>query len=632
LIETKNIAIFLAIFLNIIVTHINNYLNKKEKGLRIRKKEHVLTKNRLTWVPSRLLFFDTESYLKQVSPTEIEHTFRLGTAIYVEITKTGKEKRRETYKYQSKGEFLNIILSLVQQKTPLYVFAANVWYDLRNTDVLTGLVDHRFEITTFINKARVVIIHVKGKEGTIFFLDTLNYLPFAVKQLGEKIGKPKLEVNFDRVSDRDLMRYCLRDTEIITEAMLEWIRFIYKENLGGFAKSLASQALAAFRHRFMHHRIVIHNKKHIVEIERAGYFGGRTECFYIGKVKETPIYDLDVNSMYPYVMASYDVPIRHIGYLENPTLEKLGKLLTKYCIIAEVEIETDKPYYPLRQKGKCIYPIGRFTTTLPTASLIRAYNYGHIKRINKLAAYIKANIFKDYVTYFYNLKEKAKKKGKKIDYILAKLFLNSLYGKFGQKVDKIISTGELKKTMWGREEVYYADTKKHTVINYLGNRWEELELNAEEGWNTFVAIAAHITDYARNVLVDYIEKAGWENVYYCDTDSLFTNEKGYQRLQDDISNVELGKLKLEKKINHLVIYGLKDYIADDTIKIKGIPQRAVKKDDNTYIIEIFPKALSDLKEGITKPYKTIKRIKILKRQYDKGIVTDSGKVIPISMA
>ncbi len=599
--------------------------------MRIEKKEHVLSKNKLTWIPSHLLFFDTEAYLKERSLTETEHIFRLGTAIYIEITKSGKEKKREVYKFHSKDEFFNILLSLVQRKTPLYVLAANVWYDLRNTDVLTKLVDNGFEITTFIQKARVTIIHAKSEKGTIFFLDTLNYLPFPVKELGKKIGRPKLEVNFSKVSDRDLAKYCLRDTEIITESMLEWIRFIHRENLGSFAKSLASQALAAFRHRFMHHRIIIHNKKEITDIERAGYFGGRTECFYIGKVKETPIYDLDVNSMYPYVMASYDVPIRHIGYLENPTLEKLGRLLRKYCIIAEVEIETNKPYYPLRQKGKCIYPIGRFTTTLPTASLMRAYNHGHIKRIIKLAAYIKANVFKDYVMYFYNLKEKARKEGKKIDYMLAKLFLNSIYGKFGQRIDKIISTGELKKTMWGREEVYYADTKKHTVINYLGNRWEELELNAEEGWNSFVAIAAHITDYARNVLVDYIEKAGWENVYYCDTDSLFVNEKGYQRLQDDLSDVELGKLKLEKKINHLVIYGLKDYIADDTIKIKGIPQRAVKKDDNTYIVDIFPKALSDLKEGITKPYKTIKKTKVLKRQYDKGVVTDSGKVIPISM-
>ena len=545
--------------------------------MKIEKREHVLTKNRITWVPQRLLFFDTESYLKDVSETEIQHTFRLGTAIYVEITKAGKEKKRKVYKYHSKDEFLNIILSLVYQKTPLYVFAANIWYDLRNTDVLTRLIDNGFEITTFINKARVVIIHVKGKEGTVFFLDTLNYLPFSVRQLGEKIGKPKLKVDFDRVDDKRLMRYCLRDTEIITDSILGWIRFIHKENLGGFAKSLASQALAAFRHRFMHHRIMIHNKKHIIELERAGYFGGRTECFYIGEVKESPIYDLDVNSMYPYVMANYDVPIRHVGYKEGINVDKLGHLLDKYCIIAEVEVKTDKPYYPLKKKGKCIYPIGRFTTTLPSASLMRAYKCGHIKRVNKMAAYLKAIIFNDYVTYFYNLKEKARKEGKKIDYTLAKLFLNSLYGKFGQRVDKVISSGELKKTKWGREEIYYRETGKHTVINYLGNRFEELELNAEDGWNTFVAIAAHITDYARNVLVDYIEKAGWENVYYCDTDSLFVNEKGYQRLQDDLSDVELGKLKLEKKINHLVIYGLKDYIADNTIKIKGIPQRAVKK-------------------------------------------------------
>jgi len=242
--------------------------------LRIEKREHVLAKNRLTWIPSRILFFDTEAYLRETSETETEHTFRLGTAIYVEITKAGKEKKRDVYQYYSKDEFLSILLSLVQQKTPLYVFAANIWYDLRNTDVLTRLINYKFEIISFINKARVVIIHAKSERGTIFFLDTLNYLPFSVQQLGEKIGKPKLKVDFYYASDRDLVKYCLRDTEIITEAILKWIRFIHKENLGGFTKSLASQALAAFRHRFMHHRIMIHSKKHIIELERAGYFGG----------------------------------------------------------------------------------------------------------------------------------------------------------------------------------------------------------------------------------------------------------------------------------------------------------------------------------------------------------------------
>ena len=312
--------------------------------MKIKKVSHVLGKNKMTWLPSHLLFFDTESYLKEVSKTVTEHHFRLGTAIYVELEKKAKERIRIYYTYKTQYEFFQIVTSLLGKKKPLYIFACNIWYDLRNTNLLPKLVDAGFQILTFINKSRVVIIHAKGKQGSIIFLDTLNYLPFSVAQLGKKLGKRKLKADFEKHSDEQLMKYCMRDTEIITKAMLEWMKFINKENLGQFSKSLASQALNAFRHRFMKHRIVIHNKKHIAELERKAYFGGRTECFFIGKVGEKPIYDLDVNSMYPYVMWKYEIPIRHSGYLENPSIEKLSRLLEKYCIIAQVEIETEKPY------------------------------------------------------------------------------------------------------------------------------------------------------------------------------------------------------------------------------------------------------------------------------------------------
>jgi len=599
--------------------------------VKIQRKPHILSHNKAVWVPARLFFFDTESYLKKINPSTTEHLFRLGTAIYVELDKEARVKQKETYQYKTQDEFLSILLQHVKKKQPLYCFACNVWYDLRNLNLLPKLTEKGFTIISFINKSRVVIIHAKSPQGTIFFLDTLNYLPFSVRQLGEKLGLRKLQADFEKDSEQKLFKYCLRDTEIITEAILEWIQFLRHEGLGSFAKSLASQALNAFRHRFMKHRIHIHTDKKIIELERASYFGGRTECFFIGKVKESPIYDLDVNSMYPFVMWKYEYPTKKAGYLENVSIEKLKEILKKYAVIAEVELKTDKPYYPYRCKSKCLFPIGQLTTTLCTKSLVRALKNNHIVKVNKLAAYHKAVIFRDYVEYFYNLKKQAKENNKKIDYILAKLFLNSLYGKFGQRVDEIIEAGVLQKPQWGREEIIYAKTGKKEIINYLGNRYEVLELNAEDGYNTFVAIASHVTDYARNVLLDYIEMAGWDNVYYCDTDSLFVNEKGYVNLQSVLSETELGKLKLERKIKNLVIHGLKDYVYDGKVVLKGIPTNARKISDSEYEVEIFPKPLSDLREGIQKPYQTIKRVKKLKRVYNKGIVTSTGRVIPIKL-
>ena len=46
-----------------------------------------------------------------------------------------------------------------------------------------------------------------------------------------------------------------------------------------------------------------------------------------------------------------------------------------------------------------------------------------------------------------------------------------------------------------------------------------------------VHLAAYITAGARSMLCRAIVIAGPENVYYCDTDSLFVNAEGFRRLQ-----------------------------------------------------------------------------------------------------
>ena len=152
-----------------------------------------------------------------------------------------------------------------------------------------------------------------------------------------------------------------------------------------------------------------------------------------------------------------------------------------------------------------------------------------------------------------------------------------------------------------------------------------------EGFNSFCAIAAHVTSYSRVLLLKYIEKAGWPNVYYCDTDSLFLNEAGYQSLKDVLSDSEIGKLKLEKEGNLLEIHAPKDYQFDDKVTMKGIKKGSILLDNGeqpVFETEQWPRLNSAIREGNLSGYRTKKIRKVLYREYNKAWINLNGEALP----
>ena len=94
----------------------------------------------------------------------------------------------------------------------------------------------------------------------------------------------------------------------------------------------------------------------------------------------------------------------------------------------------------------------------------------------------------------------------------------------------------------------------------------------------FPAISTYITAIIRAKLIELIEKAGWDNVFYFDTDGLIVNEKGYERLKDLIGN-EIGKLKIEEKGSNIEIIAPKFYSIGGKTKFAGIPKDAIIEGD-----------------------------------------------------
>lgn len=604
------------------------------------RKAHVLSENRSKAKPRYFVFFDSEA---RVDPETLQHNSYLICAVFCDMR----------YQKEHWKDYLNNLSSFWEdvanfgEKRPVYVYAHNMGYDLIATGGIPVLVANGYTVTSFFEKGMTFILqasryieqkdkdgnNVRGKKKTVNLISSTNYYPQSLKQLGDIFGLPKLEFDCQYGTLEEAIPYCRRDVEICKMAVERFISFVTDENLGVLAKTTPGQAFNAYRHRFMTVPVYLHDNQEAVALERQAYSGGRVECWRLGKYTGA-FYGYDINSMYPYVMRKYDYPVRLLTHRPRLSVPELQAFISNgACVIAECHIKVDRPYVGTKLEQNFLFPVGDFWTTLCTPEIAYLLAKGMIMEVGAFNLYEGANIFKDYVDYFYSRKVQAKTAGDNIHQNLYKLFLNSLYGKFGQLSEEFIRWGNADPTLVKTEEVWDADKKKMTTVKIFGG---SVFLSQEQGesFNSFCAISAHITAYARMTLLHYIELAGWDNVLYMDTDSLFVTEEGSRNLIEAgaVDPNELGKMKLEKQSDMITINAPKDYVFAHETRRKGISKNALQINDNTWEVVHFPGLNTFIRQGQLSKFYNVKHIKKLTRQYAKGWLLDNGKVMPLELA
>jgi len=575
-----------------------------------------------------MLFLDTETRQTK-DGTYTRHDLLLAWTCYRRRRDNDKQKDDAWCYWEDTKKLCEYIESLVTDKGALYIYGHNIAFDLQVIQFYKYFPLWGWKLEFIYDTGLTYLLVIKKDNQHIRCVSTTNYYSYSLADLGKEVGLPKLDVDFGKSTKEELSTYCRQDVAITVKAMERYIAFNKEHDTGKFAMTRASQAFAAYRHRFMDTEISLHKEDLIQKLERDAYFGGRTECFHIGKVPGSDFTFLDVNSMYPYVMRKNLFPVKCILYEEDPE-EKLWKShLTGYSIIAEVTLKTTDPVYAKRHNGKLIFPIGTFDTCVCTEGFRHAVAAQHLVKVKRISIYEWGPIFRNYVDYFYPLKARYKQELNLIFTATVKLYLNSLYGKFGQKIDI--------------QERFDVPTTDFTcrVDNYdkvTGASWTDTIMfgtlirssGEEDGPNTFTAIPAHVTEYARFYLWTIIKAIGRENVFYCDTDSLAVRTSTIQAKKIALDPLALGALDADKSGNCLHLFGLKDYQLGQTRKLKGVPLRAEEISPGKYTYDQFLGTASHQRLGETSSFLTREITKTLKHTYNKGIVNADGSVSPYS--
>jgi len=288
------------------------------------------------------------------------------------------------------------------------------------------------------------------------------------------------------------------------------------------------------------------------------YYGGRVECFRAGEINEE--FKLaDINSAYPYAMLfkhpiSTDYEIKY-RVPDNPDV--LGPSLVKVECVSKgafpYKSETGKLIFPNDSQKREFFVTGW--------ELIAALKTNTIKMTNvkEVRIFEETIDFADYINHFYELRLEAKRVQDKANDIYAKLFMNSLYGKFASNPDKY-----RKYLLVPLEFVREAEADGYSFGGELGG-WAIMERRLDQMEKNFfnIATSASITGFVRAYLWNAICQS--EGVIYCDTDSIVAKEFGNIPYGD-----QLGAWKIELECDYGAVAGKKLYAYHSNEKKAGL--------------------------------------------------------------
>jgi len=240
--------------------------------------------------------------------------------------------------------------------------------------------------------------------------------------------------------EKEAIKYCEQDCRSLHQVISKYNELFFSNFNFNIHKypTLPSLAFANYRTNFMpsenFYPIPQINDKIYKDI-KLSYTGGATEMYIPVVPQGVKIHAYDINSLYPSVMLNNDFPIGNPTYFEGNILKISPKAFGFfYCKITapkDLKHPILQIHYKTKNGIRTLSPLGEFEGVFFSQELYNAEKFGYNFEILWGYTFKKANIFKEYITNLYQLRLEYPKTAP-MNFI-AKIHLNSLYGRFGMK-------------------------------------------------------------------------------------------------------------------------------------------------------------------------------------------------------
>lgn len=448
-------------------------------------------------------------------------------------------------RYPKIGGSIDDFFDEIQTSSNKSIYFHNLKFD--GSFILTYLLRHGYKQTQKPRKAgefsalvdetgttyNIKYIFTRGnRDYSISFLDSAKLFPDTIKNLAKSFNfeVQKGELDYDKVRyehhklTADEEKYIINDVVILRKVME-----IARER-GMNKMTIASNALSYYKNMLGDIQLSFQdvfpriNDDTYKFLENA-YKGGCTmlKNSMRNKITRTNVYD--INNMYGNILDKAPLPFGEPVYFEGQYIKDEKYPLYVQHISCEFSIKDNcPPCIQIKNKEDflanewieySLFEVDLYLTNMDLQLLLENYNVYNLKYIDGYKFMSCDKMFTKYIQHWYKIKVE----GTPVERKIAKLYNNSLYGKFGTKPIK--------------NNVYYKLDEDGVLT-----RDKLVETKCK---TVYIPVAIFVTSYGRYQIISNIKKV-WDKFIYCDTDSIHLTE---ETDKIPIDQKKLGYFKLE---------------------------------------------------------------------------------------
>lgn len=430
------------------------------------------------------------------------------------------------------------------------------------------------------------------------------------------------------------LKYCMKDSRLVFQLARYHINNCSGEINGRKynvinSPTSANMSIKMFTQCFLKETL-FQSPDNIVDYEKLSYKGGRTEVFkkhFKGdsKLRTSRLYYVDINSSYPAGMTEM-MPYKYQQTCERPeTLMKIGEIVDYHLYYIRSDYVGNNPFFIpnllMRSKNGNIIACKNTCYGWHWGNELKEAILNDCNIYNKIVIkYEGKKIFKEFAEYFYDERLKAKKTNLALSLFL-KTTMNSLYGKFGQRQ---FNKSAIVNDNVGLSNILKNDMTKLLSFECINNKLfiEYKEEGSEyNSIGKLMRFSSYIASTSRVKLSQIMRDVGHENVYYCDTDSVFTSKIPSDKFLD---NSKLGLWKQETNKPIIEAYFLAPkvyyYICEDGYTgkaCKGINKKSLTKDD---YVDLHTGKKESISQNRKMFFRTLENVKIMDQERNLHVV------------
>lgn len=519
------------------------------------------------------------------------------------------------------------------QKT-MWAYSHSISFDLSVTRIPVQLQALGWNVTAHAVASESPWLRMRRGRCVITFADSWGWLRAPLPAIAADLGMSLPRPGGDSDSDAYWQALCDGDAAVTLEAMSRLMDWWEARELGNWTLTSSAAGWNSYRHLSPGPLPLIIPGNDENGHDRRAIYGGRREAFRHGTPAGGPWLLLDFQSAYPTIAASMPLPVQREGQFSRLDLDSPIINGESHAVIAEVQVETSVPRFPVRAAGRVAYPTGLFTTTLAGPEIAEARRLGCLRAIGPGRLHRLSDHLADWARWVLLAAAGMDSGVPEVARRAVRHWGRAVIGKFAAHGFITQPLGTLAGNGWidipGWNAAYQAPSH---LTEVCGQAAEVIQHG--DGENAYPAVLAFVESWTRVYLNRAIEAIGRQHVLMCDTDGLAVDVAS--NWEAAIAGTSLGPLRLRVKEQWtgVRVIGPQHIMHDDGRKMAGMPRTATDCGDGKFEALLWPKLAAQmaLRPGADTPgYVRPRATYTLPQTTITGCCHEDGTVTPLHAA